>query len=234
MTDLGRRIQHDPRSRQYAYPTRGITAPRSVRHLMPAPHVDQFYTSGCVGFSGVNMLNCTTAIRSRTKWNALYRHGSGGRSFLGNDDGLDDYSGATRYDEFPGQYPPTDDGSSALGLMKFWKTNNIITGYDWTFTFDAFLAALQRQPVLVGTNWYDDMMSTAADGVVHSDCSKMAGGHEYLATQIIGPKKLLGFEQSWGENPPGFGKHGRFWMGFGLAKELIIAQQGDVAVPRFL
>lgn len=231
--NLGRKLHHDPESRKYAAPQRKLDTRRNVRHAMNATHVDQFYLGGCVGFSGTNMLNTAAAVRSRRKFNTLV-HTSRSTRYLGNNDGIENYHEATIYDPFPGQYPPTDEGSSAIGLMKWWKKVGIIGSYTWTFTFDQFLATLQHQPLLVGTNWFDDMMSTGADGIVHSKAAGNGGGHEYLATEIIWGKKLLGYEQSWGQNPPGFGKAGRFWMPMDLAEELIINQQGDVAVPSFL
>jgi len=245
MTNLGRKLQHDPKSREHAF-TGAEPRPRHIRHAMNAPHVDQFYLGGCVGFSGTNWLNTTKASRNRLNFNSAVHHRKT-INYLNNNDGIENYHEATVYDPFPGQYPPTDEGSSAIGLMKWWKKVGIIGSYKWTFTFDSFLAALAVQPVLVGTNWYDDMMSTGTDGVVESSGSGSGGGHEYLATEIIpagmtirraglpsliGP--LIGYEQSWGENPPGFGVEGRFWMSFNLAEELIIGQQGDVAVPALL
>lgn len=231
-TPLGRTKVHDYRSRDHEWTLRGATY-RHVRHQMNAPHVDQFYTSGCVGFSGTNLLNCTKASVARQRFNKLI-HQRSILKYLNNDDGIENYHQATVYDPFPGQYPPTDEGSSALGLMKWWKKVGVISEYKWTFTFTTFLTALSVQPVLVGTNWYDDMMDTGADGIVHSSARGSGGGHEYLATEIIPARKLIGFEQSWGENPPGFGIDGRFWMPYDLAEELIINQGGDVAVPRLL
>jgi hypothetical protein len=233
MTDLGRIQLHDEQSRAYRLrgrPQRGL----HVRHAMNAPHTDQFYTSGCVGFSGTNLLNCTAAVRSRRKFNTVHVVDKGGHTYLGNNDGLHNYSEATKRDPFPWTYPPTDEGSSAIGLMKYWKQVGVISGYRWTFDFDSFLAVLQQQPVLVGTNWYDDMMYTGHNGLIHSTASGEGNGHEYLATEIHYGPQLLGFEQSWGENPPGFGREGRFWMTFDLAEELIINQGGDVAVPGLL
>lgn len=231
--DLGRIRLHDEQSRAHAVrgkPQRGL----HVRHAMNAPHVDQFYLSGCVGFSGTNMLNCAAAVRSRRVFNRINVVDRGGSSYLGNNDGIRNYHEATLWDPFDWEYPPTDEGSSAIGLMKWWKQAGIITGYKWTFDFDSFLAALQQQPVLVGTNWYDDMMDTGPDGLVQSSASGNGGGHEYLATEIVPHLQLLGFEQSWGDNPPGFGRKGRFFMHYDLAEELIIHQGGDVAVPALL
>ena len=79
------------------------------------------------------------------------------------------------------------------------------------------------------------MMSTGSDGIIHSAASGSGGGHEYLATEIIPSKRMLGYEQSWGQHPQGFGNgEGRFYMSYDLAEQLIIHQQGDVAVPELL
>jgi hypothetical protein len=229
--DLGRIKLHDPRSRNYKYPVRKAIPKVSVRHRLDARHVDQFYLSGCVGYSGTNSLNTRAARKSREKFNQVI-HQRFTAHFLGNKDGTRNYHESTLRDPYDWTYPPKDDGSSALGLMKFWKEIGVISRYDWTFTFDAFLAALQRQPVLVGTVWYDDMMSTDSNGIIHSSASGSGGGHEYLANAILWGKQLIGYEQSWGEHPHGFKP--TFYMPFDLAEELIIHQEGDVAVPRFL
>lgn len=229
--NLGRIRRHDPASRGFAYQG----APRtgySVRHRMDSPNVDQFYTSGCVGFSGTNGLNCALAKRSRTVFNVLYPNSGlrfSGSRYLDNNDGLTNYSGATRNDPFDWTYPPDDEGSSALGLMKFWRGLNIISGYDWAFSFDAFLAALQKQPVLVGTDWYENMFYPTARGVVTIDGDNV-GGHEYLANAILWDAKLVGFENSWGES---WGVGGRFYMAFDDIERLL-DEGGDAAIPRFL
>ena len=232
MSVHGRRIEHDLKSREYAFPRRAARI-GNVRHTMNAPHVDQFYLGGCVGFSGTNMLNCAKAVRSRSKYNRAVPIGNAGYSYLGNKDGIRNYHEATIRDQWPESYPPTDTGSSALGLMKWWADISIINGYQWTFDFNGFLQALSVQPVLVGTWWYDDMMSTSSDGQIHTSLSGGRGGHEYLATEIIRDTRFIGFEQSWGENPPGFGKEGRFFMPWDVVEALIM-DEGDVAVPSFL
>lgn len=228
---LGRIKLHDPKNRVYAFPRLAVDTWTSVRHRLDAPHVDQFYLSGCVGFSGANILNTRAARKSRRRVNGLRRLNVS-YNYMNNNDGIEFYTRSTQFDPFDWTYPPDDKGSSALGLMQYWLKFGIIRSYSWTFTFRDFLAALQRQPVLVGTDWYDDMMTTDAHGVIHSMAAGPGGGHEYLANAINWPKRLIGFEQSWGENPPGFKP--RFYMPFGLAEELIIYHGGDVAVPEFL
>jgi hypothetical protein len=231
MPEFGRKLLHDPKSREHEF---ALTKPtrRDVHHPMFARHVDQFYLGGCVGFSGTNLLNTVSGVHSRMKYNKLVPLGKGGNTYLGNDDGIKNYHEATLRDPFEGQYPPDDDGSSAIGLMKWWKDAGIITRYSWTFTFDAFLAALEIQPVLVGSMWYDDMMETDENGIVRSSADGDGGGHEYMANKIKWDARLIGYEQSWGEHPEGFNPS--FWMSFELAEELIIHQEGDVAVPHLL
>lgn len=227
---LGRIELHDPKSRNYEFAVRKDSRPISVRHAMNAPHVDQFYLSACVGFSGTNMLNCAAALRSRRKFNFIFNSSLRSlRGYLDNEDGITNYSNATVFDPFDWEYPPTDEGSSALGLMKFWNKQGIISGYDWCFTFDQFLAALQRQPVLVGTEWFENMMTPDRLGRVQPT-GESVGGHEYLATQIIWKTRHIGFEQSWGES---WGMGGRFYMSFD-AVEYLLTDNGDAAVPRFL
>jgi hypothetical protein len=228
---LGRRLLHDPRSRDYEYPVRRDARQISVRHRMDAPNLDQFYTSGCVGFSGTNLLNCAAAARSRRAYNLLFpdsRPRTVNR-YLDNDDALDNYSASTKHDPFDWVFPPNDEGSSALGLMKHWHKAGIISGYSWAFTFEQFLAALQRQPVLVGTNWYEDMNNPLRTGLVFAS-GPSVGGHEYLATGIRYDRRWIRFENSWGEN---WGDRGGFYMHFNSVEQLL-AEDGDVAIPRLL
>lgn len=231
--NLGRIVNHDPQSRDYVdlrLSRRQPSPGYSVRHTMAAPNVDQFYTSGCVGFAGANFLNCAKAVRSRMRFNKVFRNPPRySRSYLDNDDGLDNYSGSTEYDPFNWTYPPIDGGSSALGLMKYWKKYGVITGYDWCFTFNQFLAQLQHQPVLVGTEWFEGM-TNAGNLTIVSPSGESQGGHEYLATSITWNTRLIGFQNSWGEN---WGFKGGFFMRFEVFKELL-ANGGDACVPRVL
>jgi hypothetical protein len=224
---LGRIQLHDEASRSHAYPRKRVHEINrvSVRHRMDAPNVDQFYTSGCVGFAGANFLNCGMAVRSRrhfTRYEASRYHAR----YLDNNDGLHNYSESTKRDPFDWVYPPTDEGSSALGLMKFWKEVGVIGEYRWCFTFDQFLAALQRQPVLVGTNWYEGMMTPDSEGNVQVRGDSV-GGHEYLATAILWETKRISFENSWGE---GWGRRGRFYINFYDFADLL-ADGGDAVAP---
>src|SRR6185436_7914867 len=76
--------------------------------------------AGCstsVGFTG--WVRCSTRTASTGA-------SPGWSSFLTNCDGLLLYQGATRYDQFDFTYPPTDGGSSGLGLAKALKRSGVI------------------------------------------------------------------------------------------------------------
>lgn len=248
LVDLGRRRRHDPANRRHQSPHRRAQRARSVRHPLRAPHVDQFYLGGCVGFSGTNLLNTSAAWRSRVAFNRLVQHGRAGRSYLGNEDGLTNYHESTVRDPFEGEYPPDDTGSSATGLGDYWHEAGIIGGFDWVISggMDVLIASVQATPCLFGSYWFDDMMSTDAAGVVTSAGAvtggvslENTGGHEYLCNAVLwgphyrrGPGWWFGFEQSWGEHPEGFKP--TFYMRDELVEHLIFGLAGDVMVPKLL
>ncbi len=60
------------------------------------------------------------------------------------------YSDATKVDPFPGEYPPTDTGSSGLAICKVLKSRGTIKGYRFARTAYGLLRLLQNGPVLQG------------------------------------------------------------------------------------
>lgn len=241
LVDLGRIRRHDPANRRHQTPHRQPERRRSTRHRLDAAHVDQFYLGACVGFSGVNLLNCAAAWRSRVVFNRAVRIGKAGRTYLGNDDGVHCYHESTVRDPFEGTYPPEDTGSSALGLGAYWRELGVIGGFDWVISggMDPLIASVQRTPCLFGSYWFDDMMTTDAAGVLTSTCEGAqslsdTGGHEYLGSGVLwrGGRWWFVFEQSWGEHPVGFSP--TFYMVDELVEHLIFDLAGDVMVPRLL
>lgn len=230
---LGRFKVHDERSETHQY-IRKASVGLSVRHRMLAPNDDQFYLGGCVGFSGTNLLNTRPATNSRKRFNTAIK-GLKINRFLDNNDGIRNYSEATKRDPFEGEYPPDDNGASALGLMKWWKELGLIESYKWVIDggFESVVAALQETPVLFGTWWYEGLGEPNSRGLVTAT-GEQQGGHEYLANAIIWnklpSKRLIGFENSWGES---WGELGKFFMTWEQAEELWL-DDGDVAVPILL
>lgn len=240
LVDLGRIRRHDPANRRHQTPHRRAERGRSVRHHLGAEHVDQFYLGACVGFSSVNLLNCAPAWRSRVVFNRAIRYGKAGRTYLGNNDGIASYSEATRRDPWPGEYPPEDTGSSALGLGQWWRDLGVVTAFDWVISggMDPLIASVQRTPCLFGSYWFDDMFATD-DGVLTSACEGAynldnTGGHEYLGSGVVwrGGRWWFVFEQSWGEEASEFSP--TFYMVDELVEHLIFDLAGDVMVPRLL
>lgn len=212
MPALGRLVDHDERSRLYQ--ARQATAPRSVLWGHHAPVLDQGQLGSCTGNATAQLINTDAFAHSR-------------KHYLAEADAVQIYELATRLDGIPGNtYPPTDGGSSGLGAAKAGKNLGYFTGYKHAFGFDHFAAALQLQPVIVGTSWYEDMFTPDKSGFVYPH-GNVAGGHEYLALGIDYAKQTLTFLNSWGS---GWADHGRFHMTFGTFRQLL-ADQGDVTAP---
>jgi len=215
VTVFGRLVDHDERSRSFVAHTEPVK--RSVLWAHRAPVLYQGDIGSCTGNAAAQLINTDYFESSRVGF---------GR-YLDEADALHIYSMATQMDGIPdNDYPPTDGGSSGLGVAKAGKKLGFFSGYTHTFTFDQFTAALQVQPVLVGTDWHTGMMKTSKTGIVHPTGSTV-GGHEYLAIGVDYAKKKLAFLNSWG---PTWGVNGRFYMSFADFGKLLDSQ-GDVTVP---
>lgn len=210
---LGRVVQHDEQSRNF--PARRAAQPQTVLWRHTAQVLDQGDLGACTGFALAQCLNARMYADARPK----RRHINSvvARGF---------YSLATQLDPFPGQWPPQDTGSSGLAVCKAGVHRGYLSGYDHAFGFEHFCAALQLQPVIVGTYWYDAMFDPDTNGLVHKQGSPV-GGHEYTALGVNYQTQLVTFLNSWG---PRWGRNGRFYMTFQDFAALL-AEQGDVTVP---
>ena len=210
---FGRVVDHDPRSREF--PTRSAVAQRSVLHGHHGPVLDQGSLGSCTGNATAQLINTDFFASSRP-------HG-----YLTEIDAVKIYSLATKLDGIPNNtYPPVDGGSSGLGAAKAGVQLGYFRAYKHSFGFDAFASAVQLQPLIVGTEWFDGMMTPGADGFVHP-VGRVAGGHEYLCLGISYETKTLKFLNSWGS---AWGKSGRFFMSFADFQGLLAAQ-GDATAP---
>lgn len=210
---LGRHVEHDPKSREY--PARRAVKPKSVLWTHTAPVLDQGDLGSCTGNALAQCLNTAHFSASRPK-----------RKYLDEQYARLLYAKATVLDDIPGAWPPTDSGSSGLGVAKAGVALGYLSAYTHAFGFGHFTAALQLQPVIVGTNWYNDMFTPGKDGTVQPT-GDVAGGHEYLALGINYPRKLICFLNSWSDQ---WGRKGRFFMRFDDFQQLL-DDQGDVTVP---
>jgi len=203
---FGRLVEHDPRSRSFAAAAGEV---RTVRHRRRTPIFDQGATGSCTGQAMAGALSTGPfrhRFHERTAWR-LYRL-------------------ATRLDEFPGEYPPDDNGSSGLAVAKAAVQHGYITEYRHAFDLDSALAAITAGPVIVGMVWLT--------GCDHPDESGLAsysgaprGGHEVCAVGVNVEHQTVTFANSWGTD---FGAAGYFsltWDDFGRA----LADSGDVTIP---
>lgn len=211
---LGRLVDHDERSRLYQV-ARAVV-PRSVLWAHHAPVLDQGESSSCTGNATAQLLNTDFFAAARKS-----------RGYLRESDALEIYQLATRLDGIANNTaPPHDDGSSGLGAAKAGKKLGYFTGYKHAFGFNHFCAALQTQPVIVGTDWYEGMFTPDKTGTVTIQ-GAVAGGHEYLALGISYETQTLTFLNSWGSS---WADGGRFHMSFTTFSQLL-ANQGDATAP---
>jgi hypothetical protein len=140
-------------------------------------------------------------------------------------DAMSLYAIATTRDPFPWTYPPTDEGSSGLGVAKAAKSIGWIKGYRHAFSLAATLAALTRGPVIAGLPWKDSMF-TPVNGRLLDITGADVGGHEVALTGIDVPGKMVKLQNSWG---PSWGTNGAAllsWTDLGT----LLKDQGDVTV----
>lgn len=212
---LGRIVQHDPRSRAYGV-AKSSTPLHSVMHTSSIGILDQLKLGSCTGNATVGALGCDPFYATLPGWGEL-------------DEALAIaiYSAATRLDDIPGEYKPTDTGSSGLGAAKAAKAAGLISGYQHAFSIDEALSALMDGPVITGVNWYSSFDRPDANGLIAIDAgATVRGGHEFAAVGYDAQSNLVSFRNSWG---PGWGKDGTFCMTVATWTRLL-DEQGDVTV----
>lgn len=220
MPALGRVLDHDARSLNFRT-TYTLAGPlKAVDWDDAAPISDQGEVGACTGFTALDLMNNHVFAGNR-------RRATGSDALLPNAKGLDFYHQATVRDGISGNtYPGVDEGSSGLGAAKGLKFERFIASYTHAFGIDDFLAALQHQPVMVGTLWTEGMFDPDAKGLIRPTGSPQ-GGHEYGAFGYDPSTTLIKFRNHWTDQ---WGVMGRFYM---LVKDFsrLLSQQGDVTIP---
>lgn len=217
---LGRVVDHDPLSRGFPHPAAGKPlVKKTTRWATHAPVLDQGQKSSCTGNAMAQWLNTDYG---QQKYRAP--------QYLVEADAVQLYSLATHLDGISGNtYPPHDDGSSGLGAAKAAKKLGYLSGYTWTFSLTGFLAALQTQPLIVGTAFYANMEDPNSHGIVRPT-GALEGGHEYAAIGVDYGTNMLEFENSWSSQ---WGIRGHFFMSIDDFAHLLTDPNmpGDVTAP---
>ncbi len=213
---LKRHINHDPRSRKFAFDSTGLDL-KSVRHACHIATLNQRKLGKCTAETGIGILG-TDPFYS-TLIHPPYALNDNGSNKLYNEEQTMDGHGV---------YPPNDFGSSGLTLAKCLLKAKVISGYDHTFTLKDALLALTLRPIAIGVNWYSNMFSPDSTGKIKITGS-LEGGHEFKGDEMDVPNELIWCQNSWG-NSWGV-KRGRFCMTFDDFGTLL-ERQGDVVVFR--
>lgn len=233
---LGRLVHHDPRSLRYAHGVLPKSAIKSVDWTRRIPILDQGQLGSCTGNAATGLLGTDSAGRTATgnvvisEAGAAASHGlfTVGAHYLDEAFAVKLYSLATILDGYPGQYPPTDTGSSGLGVAKALQALGLAGGYSHAFSLAALDSALQTGPVLIGIPWLQSMFDTAADGRIIVDrSSPVKGGHELELNRFDAGTGEYEVPNSWSET---WGVQG---CGYFAAADLqwLLSQKGDVTVP---
>lgn len=191
---LGRRVEHDPRSR--GFPADRATRLRTVEHAHYGPVLDQGQLGSCTGNAMAQLLNCDPYVATR------------GGQLLTEADAVQLYSDATRLDPYDGEYPPADTGSSGLAAAKAARNRGLIHSYRHAFGLTHTLYAIPLRPVIIGIPWLARMFDVRADGWLDVS-GDVAGGHEVCLTGLDVDAAAVTVLNSWGD---GWGMAGTAWL----------------------
>jgi hypothetical protein len=217
---LGRRLEHDPKSRAYAF-----TAPRGltygpVKHESNIGILDQDGVGACVFFSILDVLGSDPFFMTVPPGIFTFEYGVAG------------YSLATKLDPFPGWYDTkigkVDTGTSGLAGGKAAVQLGLLSGYSHIFTWDDFMGALQKHRIIMGMGWMDTFDDPDPEGLVKiTPTSIERGGHELCVDEWDPNRGRVGFTNHWRET---WGLRGRFYMSEADTKEMLLNRQGDATV----
>jgi hypothetical protein len=209
LAGLGRLREWDEKNLDHLLPRRRV--PRQLRRRMwhAGDVLDQRDTPRCVGYAG---------------WGWLAGGPVTNRPSVSPDDL---YFMAQDRDEWDGR---NYDGTSTLGLMKALKDLGYIDEYKWALDAATVVSwILTTGPVLVGSDWFLDMMAVDRDGFIHPE-GENYGGHEWrlVGTDLDRPtpngtKGASRLVNSWGRK---WAQIGRAWIA-NSDLDLLIKRNGE-------
>lgn len=233
---LGRHVRHDSRSARYAVGVLPRDAIKKVHWARRIPILDQLDLGKCTAEALTGARGTDNAAgQGLTSVDISPAAASKSSGFLtAGMHALDDtfstafYSVETRGDAYPGQYPPTDTGSDALGAMKAAELLALAIQYQHAFSYTAAVSAVQSGPLLWGTEWLNSMFDPDSKGYLVVDTSSgVAGGHELILSGYDPETDDWDIDNSWNES---WGLDGSAKI-TGAKLKYLLSQDGDATLP---
>lgn len=204
---LDRIIEFDEKSKQF--PIRELLPPKAPRSYTWGINtwLDQGQEGACVGFGWAHDL----AARPRVEKDVNQPYAE------------NIYHLAQAMD---GDHSPHE-GSTVLAGAKAVTQLGRIKEYRWAFGLDDVIQTLSYHgPVVLGTNWYNDMFHPDAKGFIHPT-GGVAGGHCILIKGVNVKSKYVTLHNSWGKS---WGMNGECKVSFDDLQTLL-KDQGEACVP---
>jgi hypothetical protein len=134
------------------------------------------------------------------------------------------YREAQKIDEWPGE---NYNGTSVRAGAKVLQSQGFIKNYYWAYDVQTLInTVLNIGPVVVGTNWYNNMFRPNPSTGIMSIRGRLVGGHAYIINGVDTTRQLFRIKNSWGKN---WGLNGRAFISF-RDMQILIRHRGEVCL----